>query len=858
MFAFLGRVTTRHPWWIIGAWILVLVASAVLVLTGLGHGGLFARMATSEYVISGSDSEKVHELTTGNSDAGPTSILIVSGVDTNDPAVQEFASKHRDILEGSSIDSVVDTFSVKELRQKTEADAQKQLQQEIADQIALAMQPVEAEAQAQAEQAKSEIQAQVDQAAAMGPEAQAAAQAQADVGLQQVDEQTQQAIEAARTEVTAQVTEAVKQAADEAANEPEVRKQREEAERAEASMLGESGTSYAVVVNQKNFDDKKETDAARDQLEEDIDRYESVLRAEFPKASVSELSSDSISSAIMQQVQSDLVKGEALGLPVAALIMLIVFGGALAAGMPLVGAISAVVTGMGILWISTWVTGIDAFILNVVSIIGLSLSIDYGLLLVSRFREEGNTLLAEIEGKRAAQTAIGIRRAAVIPAVKKTMETAGRTITFSAVTIAVAISGIFFINVHMLRIIAWGGIIVTLLAVLATLTAIPALLTLIGGRLLKPSPITRIPGVGRVVAAVGDSSSDKGIFSRLAHAVHRRPWLVMGATFVILVIMAIPIRGLEMRSNSTEYIPDGTSARVAFDAVEEDFPELATPAIQAVIDAPDGSEAANQYVANTEVLPGVTAVQTEPLPNNDQMTVVSVRVDAEDQVGSEVRQVVHDMRDLDVGSEAWVGGAAATQNDFGQSVTKGMPAALATVGAVVLILLFLMTGSVIVPIKALLINALSIIAALGATTAVFQNGWFGLPKTLGLETFIVVCMVAFGFGLSMDYEVFLLARIREYWDKGFDNDDAVAAGLQRSGRIITSAAAIVIAVFIGFALGDLIVIKQLGVGLAIMVAVDATIVRMLLVPATMTVLGKWNWWAPAPLARFAKRFSLQH
>ncbi|WP_231386068.1 MMPL family transporter [Propionibacterium acidifaciens] len=166
----------------------------------------------------------------------------------------------------------------------------------------------------------------------------------------------------------------------------------------------------------------------------------------------------------------------------------------------------------------------------------------------------------------------------------------------------------------------------------------------------------------------------------------------------------------------------------------------------------------------------------------------------------------------------------------------------------VLVLLFCMTGSLVVPLKALVINGFSLVASLGATAWLFEGGHLGLPRTSGLETFIVACLAAFGFGLAMDYEVFLLARISEYWRAGYDNDEAVARGLQRSGRIITSAAAIIIAVFLGFVSGEMIAIKQIGVGLAIMVAADATLVRLLLVPATMTVLGQWNWWAPKPLA----------
>lgn len=196
--------------------------------------------------------------------------------------------------------------------------------------------------------------------------------------------------------------------------------------------------------------------------------------------------------------------------------------------------------------------------------------------------------------------------------------------------------------------------------------------------------------------------------------------------------------------------------------------------------------------------------------------------------------------------------------DFNSSNRVDAPLALGIVALAVIILLFFMTGSVIAPFTALFINSLSLLAGLGGGAFIFQHGWFGLPQTQGLETFVVASAVAFGFGLAMDYEVFLLARIKEYWDAGEPNDLAVEHGLQRSGRIITSAAAIIIAVFIGFVFGDLIAVKQIGVVLALIVIVDATFVRLLLVPATMTILGKWNWWSPAPLRKLYNRFGIRH
>lgn len=611
-----------------------------------------------------------------------------------------------------------------------------------------------------------------------------------------------------------------------------------------SAMLSTAGDGYVVVVQGKAGLDDDQVSALEDAVDAAATDYGDRVRAEFPDAQVGVVSQQAISSSIIDQVRHDLVVGEMVGLPVAAVLMVIVFGGFLAAMMPLVAALTAIGVGMGGLWAVTFATGVDSFILNVVSIIGVALSIDYGLLVVSRFREEASAL---VDGEAGRQD---VRRA-----VERSVATAGRTVTFSAVTIACALTGLLVMSTHILRTIGLGGALVTLLALLAALTLVPALLTLTGMRLLRPSPLMRVPGLRRVMAVVGDSSSDHGFFSRLAHWVHRRPWWVMGVTALLLVVMALPLGGLQLRSNFADYIPRDTSLRLAYDTLQSDYPALATPSVEAVVDVAPADVA--DVVSRVEGVEGVDTVRTSALAGDESMTVLDIHVDAEDQAGQEVTDVVRALRDLDVGHQWWVGGNAALQMDFTHSLVQDAPRALGVVVVAVMVLLFLMTGSLLVPLKALVINSLSLMASLGVTTLLFEHGLLGLPKTAGLETFIVACMVAFGFGLAMDYEVFLLARIKEYWDQGFDNDAAVERGLQRSGRIITSAAAIIIAVFIGFASGQMLAIKEIGVALAIMVATDATITRLLLVPATMTLLGRWNWWAPAPLRRLHERIGVR-
>ena len=860
MFAKLGKFITSHPLVVLAIWLVAVVVASMGALWGFGEGNLFKRMETSEYSIPGSDSERFAHLTEAEEEHGPTSLLVVTGInlEENETEIAAFAKENRDIFEGQYVDSVADAFMISEAQEEAEAEAEDEIQKTIEEETEKAMAQVLEEANAAKEEAQAEIEAGVAQAAAMGPQAEAMARAQADEALAQVEAETAAAVEQAQAEVAAQVQEEVTAQAEAAANEPDVLQQKEDAEKQKEALLSDEGEGWAVIVTRDAGLDSEQDAAARTELDEATIKYQEKLSEAFPGAQINEMSQEQVEDSIMATVQRDLVKGEAIGLPVAALLMVIVFGGALAAGMPLVGAISAIAAGMGALWALTFATTVDTFILNVVSIIGVALSIDYGLLVVSRYREEARLVrAAQDDGSRASRSPAGLQSRVVVPAVITTIQTAGRTVLFSAVTIALSLVGLFLMRVHMLKMIAFGGIIVTLLAVLAAVTLVPALLTLLGRKLLVPSPITKIPGFGKLVSMVGDSTTDHGFFYKLARWDEKRPWLVMIVSAAVLVGMASPLTTLTLRNNFADYIPADEGVGVAYNTLQAEYPTLATPDVQAVVDAPETSAAVIDLVDTTGALPDVQDVWVEPLEADEEMTVVTVLVDADDAVGPEVTNVVHEMRDMDVGAEVWVGGSAAIQHDFSHALGQDAGKAIAVVLVAVLVLLFLMTGSLVVPVRALIINTLSLAASLGVTTAIFNNGWLGVPKTNGLETFIVAVMIAFGFGLAMDYEVFLLARIKEYWDEGKDNDTAVAMGLQRSGRIITSAAAIIVAVLVGFALGDMIAIKQIGIALAVMVVTDATITRLFLVPSVMTILGKWNWWAPKPLAKLADKIGLR-
>ena len=608
------------------------------------------------------------------------------------------------------------------------------------------------------------------------------------------------------------------------------------------ALLSADGDGFVELVELDEGLDDRASQTANDRVAETArDACLDALRAHDAGADAHAVSATLISDSITGLVEKDLVRGESVSLPVALVLLVIVFGGLLAAGLPLIGAIVSILVGMGALWCLTFVLDINSFTLNVISIIGLALSIDYGLLLVSRYREEMAARLAGAEPPRGAVMG-GLVRQVVV----RTVATAGRTVSFSALTIACSIAGLFVMRSPVLRTIAAGAVVVTLLAVTCTLTLVPAVITLLGRRLVRPSALSRVPGVRRVLAAVGDSSSDDGVFSRLSRRVVAHPWAVMVVIVALLALMATPVGSLRVRSNFTEYMPANSSVRTGYDIVQDDYPALATPTISIV--AQTDTTGAAGLVSDIRAMDDVTHVTAAPLPGHEDMTLISVLMDVDDPVGQQAVDAVDRIRAMTADHPFWVGGAAAQQTDFIDSIEQGAPWAALIIVVAVLVLLFCMTGSLVVPLKALVINGFSLVASLGATAWLFEGGHLGLPRTPGLQTFIVACLAAFGFGLAMDYEVFLLARISEYWRAGYDNDEAVARGLQRSGRIITSAAAIIIAVFLGFVSGEMIAIKQIGVGLAIMVAADATLVRLLLVPATMTVLGQWNWWAPKPLA----------
>jgi RND superfamily putative drug exporter len=542
----------------------------------------------------------------------------------------------------------------------------------------------------------------------------------------------------------------------------------------------------------------------------------------------------SLVDRIIEQVKTDGQRGEGIALPVSFLLMVLVFGGFLAAGFPVFGAVASIAGALASLLGFSYVLDVDASAVNVVTVLGLGLCIDYGLLVVSRFREEMRMMLRGAPASEAT-------REQVLTATARTLDRAGRTVVFSAVIVAISLAGLLFLEIDFIRAVALAGVSVVVVALAVALSLIPALCAMGARRLLRRGT---------------ETSGDEGVFSRLARFVHRVPWAVIAVVSGLLVVLAVPASSMVLTSSGAELLPKGTPERTFFEDFREGYPLLAGSEVLVVARAPVDEVSA--WADGAAERPGVESV--DPVRELEDGVVTVGFQTGDTGTGENSRALVDSLRSDRPPFESWVVGQASGIRDFRAAVADR---ALWAVGAVVLatlVLLFLMTGSVVIPLKALVMNVLSLGAALGVTVWIFEEGHLEsvlrFTSAGGIENTVPILVVAFGFGLSMDYEVFLLSRIVELHEQGHDTETAVTLGLQRSGRIITSAALLMAVVFAGFAAGDLLILKQVGTALVLAIAIDATLVRMLLVPATMSVLGSVNWWAPGPLRRLHARWGV--
>jgi uncharacterized membrane protein YdfJ with MMPL/SSD domain len=545
-------------------------------------------------------------------------------------------------------------------------------------------------------------------------------------------------------------------------------------------------------------------------------------------------------SAINKEVTSDIGRAEFISMPVLLILLLVIFGSLAAASLPLaIGAIG-ILGSFAALRLLTLITNVSIYSINITTILGLGLAIDYGLFLVSRFREELH------------------RQPTTEAAVARTVATAGRTVAVSGVTVAVALAGLMLFPETFLRSMGYGGVATVLVDMLAALTVMPALLAVLGPRVNA----LRV----RRSAARPQADEHSGAWYRVAHSVMRRPVIYVVVIVVALLALAAPFRHITWGGTDARALPAGAPARVVTEALNRDFPGNPASPIEVLarLDGPAGAPAQQaalaSYVQRLDHVPGVSAAQVTGVRGD--IARIDLRY-AADPSSVTARHIVTAVRAAEAppGGHVYVGGVTAELVDELASLGHTLPWMALVICLATFVLLFLAFGSVVLPVKAILMNALSLSATFGVIVWIFQEGHLSgllqFTPTGSIDPSMPILLLAIVFGLSMDYEVFLLSRIRERYDVTGDNTAAIASGLQRTGRLITSLAFLLVIVVGAFSASGITFIKLLGVGMIVALVVDATIVRVLLVPATMRLLGRLNWWAPGPLGRVYGRYGIR-
>jgi RND superfamily putative drug exporter len=625
-----------------------------------------------------------------------------------------------------------------------------------------------------------------------------------------------------------------------------------------AGLLAEDGKALLIVVDLAKLDDDAQRTAAVDEVVRRLDAIDRRLAdAGQPDATVSLGGETMINREANTVVEEDMQRAELIALPVTLLILVLVFGGLVAAGLPVLAAVVSVASAMTVLLGFAAFTELNSNVVTVVTLLGLGLSVDYGLLLVARYREE-------LAAGRDPESAAG-----------RAWATAGRTILFSALSIAAALGGLLMFDLNDLAALGAAGISIALVAMVVSLTFTAALIGLLRRR-VGPSKRARRRAERRAAAVAAASAfgvaghraggagrapghvDETGFFAGLARVVQRRPLLVALATAAGLLAAGAPLLQTALRLPDMSQMPRSIESVQVSDELTDRFGRPADSGITVVARADAGTldAWAARWTADSAVAHVAPARDAGP-----NLATVKLTVDGDPQ-GEVARALVDRLRaDRPVGVESWVTGDAAVLGDLIEVIRSGLGLALGVTLLAMMVLLFLFTGSFVVPIKAILANVVSLGATFGVMNAVFERGFLAGPLdtiTVGaLDPFVILIVFAFAFGLSMDYEVFLLGRIKEYVDSGLSTDAAVRRGLQHTGRIITSAALLMIIVFAGFGAARMGQIEQIGLGLAVAVLIDATIVRCLLVPATMTLLGRWNWWAPRWAKTLHRRIGLR-
>lgn len=536
-----------------------------------------------------------------------------------------------------------------------------------------------------------------------------------------------------------------------------------------------------------------------------------------------------------QQTERDVVRAEVVSFPVLLVLLIFIFRGVVAALAPLLIGGLAILGALVTTRLLAQLSEVSVFAVNTITVIGLAMAIDYALFIVSRFREE-----------------LG-RDRPIDAAIMHTLATAGRTVFVSGLTIMLALASLLIFPQPFLRSMALGGISAVGVAMLGSLTVLPAMLAVLGHRI----------NAGRVRSPFRRRSSStdparEGAWARLARSVMRRPVIYLVAVLAVLAVLTVPAARMQFGGFDERVLPAQAQSRVVAERIAADFPGGGTDPIGVLVSGAPAAAAA-EFAARIEALPQVAAATVAA--QQGASTLIAVDYPGSP-TGDTAQEAVRAIRGLPApaGAEVLVGGRTATDVDLVDGLRDGLPWMALLMAAAIMVLLFLAFGSVVLPLKAVAMNLVSIGAAVGVVVWGFQDGHLadllGFTATGFIQPAMVLLMLAVLFGLSTDYEVFLLSRVREEWDRGQDNTGSVAVGLQRTGRIITAAALLLIVVVAGFATGEMAYVKLLGVGMIVSIAVDATLVRALLVPATMRLLGRWNWWAPGPLGRLYRRYGI--
>ncbi len=535
----------------------------------------------------------------------------------------------------------------------------------------------------------------------------------------------------------------------------------------------------------------------------------------------------------------DITRAETLSMPVLLVLLVLIFGGLVAATTPLLIGGLAILGAFVAVRLMNLFTDVSIFAINIITLIGLGMAVDYALFVVSRFREE----LAA--GRDTAE------------AIRHTMATAGRTVLVSGLTVALAMASLLIFPQAFLRSMGLGGMAAVLVAMLAALTVLPALLAVLGRRIdavRVPLPWRRGTRSAGPAHAAADSA-----WAWIARSVMRRPVRYLVAVVVLLGVLAAPFLRITFGGFDERVLPADAAPRVVSERIGAEFPGGTVAPIDVLVTGVP-AEAVRPFADRVAAVPGVESVQVAA--SQGTATLLSVTYPGESS-GDVAQRVVRTLRDLPApaGAQVLVGGRPGADRDLLDSLGDRLPWMALLMASATLLLLFLAFGSVVLPVKAVLMNLLSIGASFGVVVWVFQDGHLadpiGFTSTGFIEPSNPILMLAILFGLATDYEVFLLSRVREEWDRTGDNTGAVAGGLQHTGRIITAAALLLIIVVAGFTTGSMSNIKLIGVGTMAAIVVDATLVRALLVPATMRLLGRWNWWAPGPLGGIYRRYGIR-